>query len=101
LGGTGRAVRAGGGGAEGESVTSHEKTDLRIRTRDIRIAELKAELEQLQKTFREISDTNDELDRENAILRKALADIADADEYVPGLAAYARWALARIPEAKP
>ncbi len=75
-----------------------------------RIAELEAERDQLQKTFKEISDTNDELDRENTLLRKALevgvlasvlraAGLSGADiaENMKKEAAV----LARIPEAKP
>ncbi len=80
-----------------------------------RIAELEAERDQLQKTFKEISDTNDELDRENTLLRKALEDMvpalgvlasvlraaglsgADIAENMKKEAAV----LARIPEAKP
>ncbi len=36
-------------------------------------------------------------ERDNVLLRQALAEIADAGEYAPGLAEYAGAALARIP----
>jgi hypothetical protein len=57
-------------------VTIHEKTDLQIRTRDIRIAELKAELDELKTKFAEselsMLSRIAIICKENAILWKAL-----------------------------